>query len=148
MTLLSYVAAGQLVRVGGSMALAAYNDACDFNNRFVDARYFGANDGFLTPVMLATIAVPILLARSNGMVRANLIFALLIAAMAVAVLTTAGNRPYECVTMGGSYEDHTSGLGEFMLGAGLLFLISSVATLVDVLSWTVHRLHSLLRARR
>jgi hypothetical protein len=139
-SLLSYGAVALILPYVGSIALAAYNDACEIGDRFVDGRYFGAHESVIGLQTGLVIAIPILLARSKPIIQANAIVALLTLVLALGLVFTARTPPYECVTMGGDYEDHASGLPEFWLLAIFLFFISCVLVVIDLFRWAFLRL--------
>jgi hypothetical protein len=119
-----------------STAFTAYNDVCSPEHRlFVQ---FYAPEGLAIQWMM--LALPILLARSDLIIKANLIMSLSAAVFAVRLLFSAQTPPTECVSMGGTYEDRASGLDEFGLYLLLLFVLSYIFVLVDLFGWAFRRL--------
>src|SRR6478736_1906319 len=116
------------------IAAKAYDDLCrDQGITFGDG--FSPVDGFF----LAALAAPVLLARSNAVIATNLFVSVCSMIGAVALLSSAGDTPYQCFTMGGSYEDHTSGLGGFGLWMGFVVLASIIVVAFDLLGWLILR---------
>jgi len=90
-------------------------------------------------VVMVVFSVPTLLARSWALIVVNLTISLITAGGAVLLLFTASDTPYECFTMGGTYEDHTSGLGEFTLW-GFFALLSLFGLLfIDLSVWALKK---------
>jgi hypothetical protein len=109
----------------------AYNDLCA--SQGMD---YGAGWSVRTlALMMAAIAVPLLLARSNILIAANLIASLATAAGASGLLITAGNTPFECFSVAGHYIDRTSGLEEFDAWEVFLTFLSCVLLLIDWAVW-------------
>jgi hypothetical protein len=86
---------------------------------------------------LMILTIPVLLVRSNAVVKANTFFALLMMAFAVSTPVTARTLPDECYTQAGSYEDHVSGIPEFLWS---LFFITLFSYLFFVIDWFVRGL--------
>jgi hypothetical protein len=91
-------------------------------------------------LIMLVFSVPTLLARSRVVIVTNLTAGLITAAGAVLLLFTASNTPYECFTMGGDYEDHTSGLGEFTLWGIFVFLLSFALLFIDLSVWALKKI--------
>jgi len=105
-----------------------YDDLCSH-----EGITFGEPSPILTLVaILAVFSVPTLLARSRAMIFAGLTASLTTVAGAVLLLFTASDTPYECFTMGGTYEDHTSGLLEFTLWSVVIVLASFAFLVIDL----------------
>jgi len=83
------------------------------------------------------IAVPIRLARSSVLIFINLCISLITLWAANGLRFTVGNRPYECFTSMGTYEDHTSGLEEFSLWLGAVCFFPYVFLLIDLAIWWI-----------
>jgi hypothetical protein len=91
-SLLAYVAVGLILPYAGSSALAVYNAACAIGDRFVDGRFFGADESSLDLRLYTIITIPTLLARSNLVIRANAAFALLSLVSTTLLIATAAHR--------------------------------------------------------
>jgi len=59
-------------------------------------------------LVMVVLSIPTVLARSRALIAANLVASLFTVAGALLLLSTASDTPYECFTMGGTYEDHTA----------------------------------------
>jgi hypothetical protein len=90
-------------------------------------------------LIMVVFSLPTLLARSRALIIANLTASLITAGGAVLLLFTASDIPYECFTMGGDYEDHTSGLTEFTLWGAFILLLSFAFLFVDLSVWALKR---------
>lgn len=95
---------------------------------------------------MVLFSVPPLLARGRPLILFNLAAGLLTAAASGLLLSTASGTPYECFTMGGSYEDHTSGLDEFMLWGAFVLVSSFILLFIDLLIWAARKLAAARRA--
>jgi hypothetical protein len=87
-------------------------------------------------LIMAVFSVPAILARSRALIVSNLAVSLITAGAATVLLFTASDTPYECFTMGGTYEDHTSGLGEFELWGAFVSMVSFALLVIDLSIWT------------
>lgn len=90
-------------------------------------------------LIIVVFSVPTLLARSRALVVANLTASLVTVGSAALLLFTASDTPYECFTMGGDYEDHTSGLLEFELWGAFVLLLSSALLFIDLSLWALKK---------
>jgi len=90
-------------------------------------------------LIMVAFSVPTLLARSRALIVANLAASLITAGGAVLLLFTASDTPYECFTMGGTYEDHTSGLGGFTLWGAFVLLLSFALLFIDLFVWALKK---------
>jgi hypothetical protein len=90
-------------------------------------------------LVMVVLSVPTLLARSRALIIANLTASLITAGAAMLLLFTASNTPYECFTTAGTYEDHTSRLGEFALWGAFVWLLSFVLLVIDLSVWTLRK---------
>jgi hypothetical protein len=117
---------------GASLGSDAFHRACAKEVTWTAADPF-QGVGF---VLIAIVAIifPTLLARSKALVVVNLCLGLLTAVFAVFFLFTASTPPHECYTMGGSYEDHVSGLPEFTF---YLAFVVAVSYFLVVLDWSI-----------
>lgn len=132
-----------LYRWAGFIALATYNQACNGDDRFVGRDYFVPDERTLIAAVLI-VAVPMLLAHSAALVKANAAISLFFLLFAASLILTAGSLPEECVTMGGSYEDRASGLPEFGLSFLFWGLLSYVLLAIDWLCCVIGRLRQAL----
>lgn len=81
----------------------------------------------------AVIALPpALLVRRPATVKAIFVIDVVILAAALLHFAVAHTSPYECVTMGGDYEDHASGTLEFVLVYFLMMPLSYSVAIVDL----------------
>jgi hypothetical protein len=121
------------------IAAKAYEDLCSRHGMTFpegpSARYLGT--------MMIVLAVPLLLARSNILIATNLIMGLITILGACSLFATAGNIPYECFTIGGYYEDRTSGLDDFDWWLLCAVLLSYGFLVIDLTVWSVKRLIAL-----
>ena len=92
--------------------------------------------------ILFVFSVPTLLARSRALIVANLATSLITAGGAVLLLFTASDTPYECFTMGGTYEDHTSGLPEFTFWGIFVLLLSFALLAIDLSVWAIRKVRA------
>jgi uncharacterized protein (DUF983 family) len=137
---LAYGFAVFVVLYGASLASNAYHRACAKEVTWAAADPFkGA--GFVL-IAIVVIIFPTLLARGKALVIVNLWLGLLTVVCAVLFLSTASTPPYECYTMGGSYEDHVSGLPEFTL---YLAFVVAVSYFFVVLDWSIWGFQNLAR---
>jgi len=90
-------------------------------------------------LVMVVLSIPTVLARSRALIAANLVASLFTVAGALLLLSTASDTPYECFTMGGTYEDHTSGLGEFALWGGFVMFASFALLFTDLSVWAVKK---------
>jgi hypothetical protein len=138
-SLLAYGLTGPLYAYASGVMLAAYNDVCPPGNRFLERE--SADDAALsTLIMLAVFVLPVLLSRSNVVIGVNLVASLLALLLAVRLPFIAQTPPYQCVTQGGSYEDHVSGLPEFELYLLFILFLSYILLLIDWGVWTARLL--------
>lgn len=98
-------------------------------------------------LIMVFFSIPPLLARGRPLITANLAAGLLTAAASTLLLSTASDVPYECFTMGGDYEDHTSGLGEFTLWGAFVLLLSFALLFVELSIWAVRKATAAKAAR-
>jgi hypothetical protein len=124
--------------------IAAYNDVCPPENRFLEMES-ADNAAISTLIMMAVFVLPVLLSRSNVVIGVNLVSSLLTLLLAARLPFIAQTPPYQCVTQGGSYEDHVSGLPEFELYLLLILFLSYIVLLID---WGVWAARLLPRAFR
>jgi hypothetical protein len=113
------------------LAEKVYNDLCS-NEGIRFSKPMSATNLVL---VMAVFSVPTLLARSRALIMSNLAVSMITVGSALLLLFTASDMPYECFTMGGDYEDHTSGLGEFMLWGCFVLLLSFVSLFIDLSIW-------------
>jgi hypothetical protein len=121
----------------GALALDTYNEACAIGDRFVDS--FQDPPSTLTWALLI-LAMPVLFARSGLLIKTNAVFSLVTLLCAAHLFISTKTLPDECVTTSGTYEDHASGLGEFVLFVLLVILLSYVFAAIDLLTWGVRLL--------
>lgn len=86
-------------------------------------------------LIMGVIAAPTLIARSRALVITNFAAALITVGAALILESTASDTPYECFTMGGNYEDHTSGILGFVLWGAFVLLVSLALLFVDLSVW-------------
>ena len=133
---------GPLWNHADSLTLATYNAACEIGNRF----YTGTGThNFLSMLILFP---PIMLARSNGLIKAQLVLSVFSLLIAVRLAFTASTPPFECVSVNGHYIDRVSGLEEFDLYIVLLILASYLSLSVDWSIWGIRRLTDIFGATR
>jgi hypothetical protein len=133
-SLLALGAVVLLYNQAGAAVLAAYNAACAINDRF-----FAGSMPVGFDQALLIFLLPTLLARANLAVKVSLALALFTLLMAILTMLNANTPPYECVTMGGSYEDHSS-VASFELYVLLFLFLSYLFLVIDWSSWLVFRL--------
>jgi hypothetical protein len=140
---LAYGFAVLVVLYGASLASDAYHRACA-----KEATWAAADPlqgvGFVL-IAIVVIIFPTLLARSKALVVVNLWFGLLTVVFAAFFLFTASTPPYECYTMGGSYEDHVSGLPEFTLYLAFVVAVSYFFVVLDWSIWGVQNFARILK---
>ena len=120
LTLSAYGGSLILLHQAELVAGKVYNELCS-----MEGIRFGKPMSATTLILaMVGLSVPTLLARSRALVVTNLAAGVITIGGAVLLLFTASDTPYECFTMGGDYEDHTSGLGEFGLWGAFVFLLS------------------------
>jgi len=133
---------GPLWQYADALALTSYNAACEIGNRF----YTGTGThNFLSMLILFP---PIMLARSNGLIKAQLVLSVFSLLIAVRLAFTASTPPFECVSVGGHYIDRVSGLEEFDLYILLLIVASYLSLLVDWSIGGIRRLADVFGATR
>jgi hypothetical protein len=91
-------------------------------------------------IAVMVVAVPIMLARANISIIANVSIALLSLSFALFLPFTAETPPYECFTQAGTYEDHVSGVDGFDYYFLLIIAVSYIWVLIDLLAWGVRKL--------
>jgi hypothetical protein len=117
------------------IAAKAYDDLCASQGIT-----FGEGESVRTLIIfMILIAVPLVFARSNGLIVVNFIIGLLTVLGAHGLLSTAGDTPYECFTQAWTYEDHTSGLEGFGFWILIAIFFSYVFLLVDLIVWAVKK---------
>jgi hypothetical protein len=121
------------------IAAKVYNDLCASQGM----TYPGGESVQTLGILMLLIAVPILLARSNLLVFINLYISLMTVLLANALRSTAGNTPYECFTIMGTYEDRTSGLENFVWSFLAVCLFSNLLLLIDLGIWVGRKLVTL-----
>jgi hypothetical protein len=94
-------------------------------------------------ILMILVAVPVLFARSNVLVLVNSYISLMTALAANALRSTVGNKPYECFTIMGTYEDRTSGLEDFVWVVFGVCLFSYILLLIDLGIWAGRKLAAL-----
>jgi hypothetical protein len=129
--LLAYAGSLLIYRHAVPVAAKAYDDLCASQGATF---YAGPSIGELGAAM-TVVGLPLLLARGTPTIVANLIVGLGVLLETKDLLVTAGWTPYECFTQAGTYEDHTSGLDEFVLGLSLVVVLSYVMLAVDLAIW-------------
>ncbi len=140
-SVLAYGLSLLIVYYAQPIAAKVYNDLCATQGTtFVE----GLSVRSIGIIMIA-IAVPLLLSRSNTLVVVNVIISLITVLAASALLSTAGNTPYECFTTSGTYEDHTSGLEGFSFWLVAVVFFSYVLLLIDLVIWAIRKLASRTR---
>jgi hypothetical protein len=139
---LAYGAVVFILLYATGIALVAYDEVCDRN---AAGPFFTVRDLSAVLAMYAVIAMPTLFARSNLVIKANAVLSLVTLVWAISLIYTARTPPYECVTMGGDYEDHTSGLMEFTFYCLFLVVVSYVLVVIDLLYWALQRLARAIR---
>ena len=132
LTLSAYGGSLILFHYSELLAEKVYNELCS-NEGIRFSKPMSATNLVL---VMAVFSVPTLLARSRALVVANLAASVITIGSALLLLFTASDIPYECFTMGGDYEDHTSGLGEFTLSGCFILLVSFAMLVVDLSIWT------------
>jgi hypothetical protein len=134
-TLAAYGGALVLFHYAELLAEKVYNDLCSR-----EGITFAKPTSFQVLVLIMIIfSIPTLVARSRTMILTNQIVSLITAAGAVIILCTSTATPYECFTMGGTYEDHTSGLEEFTLWGAFVLLLSFTLLFVDLFVWALKK---------
>jgi hypothetical protein len=124
-----------------SIALTAYNGVCAPEDGVLWLEVPEGTTALLQVAVGAGItALPALLARSDWLINVNMTIYLSAILGAILLLFSVGTPPYECVTMGGSYEDHVSGLFEFSLYAAMIVILSYVLLLADLSIWGFRRI--------
>jgi hypothetical protein len=117
------------------LAEKVYDDLCSR-----EGIAFGKPTSAMSLVLVTVVlSVPTVLARSRALIIANLTASLITAGAAMLLMFTASKTPYECFTMAGTYEDHTSGLGEFALWGVLVWLLSFVLLVIDLSVWALRK---------
>jgi uncharacterized protein (DUF983 family) len=125
---------------GASLASDAYHSACAKEVTWAAADPF---QGFgYVLIAIVVIIFPTLLAHSKALVVVNLWLGLLTVVFAVFFVSTASTPPFECYTMGGSYEDRVSGLPEFTL---YLAFVVAVSYFFVVLDWSIWGFQNVVR---
>jgi hypothetical protein len=133
---------GPLWQHADVLALASYNERCEIGNRF----YTGTGThNFLSMLILFP---PIILARSNRLIKALAILSVFMLLIAVRMVFTASTPPFECVSVDGHYNDRVSGLEDFDVYILLLVLASYLSLLVDWSIWGIRRLADVFGATR
>jgi hypothetical protein len=130
---------------GAFLASDAYYKACAAEVTWATSGPF-QGVGFVL-IVIVVIILPTLLARSKTLVVMNLCLGLLTIVFAVFFLVTASTPPPECYAMGGSYEDHVSGLPEFTLCLAFVFIASYFFVVLDWSIWGVQNLAHTLKHR-
>jgi hypothetical protein len=130
-TLAAYGGSLILLHYAELLAEKVYNDLCSREGITFGEPMSAMSLAFV----LVALFLPTLLARSRALIVANLAASLITAGGAVLLLFTASHTPYECFTMGGTYEDHTSGLGEFALWGAFVLLLSFALLFIDLSVW-------------
>jgi hypothetical protein len=126
------------------IAAKAYNDLCASQGvTFGDGRSVQS-----LCITMALVSVPIIVARSNILIVGNLAVSLITVLGAISLYKTAGNTPYECFTVGGIYEDRTSGLDGFDFWHLVVIFLSCFFLLIDLTIWSVSEVVSRYRAFR
>jgi hypothetical protein len=133
-----------LTAYGGSLVLfhhaeflaqEVYNDLCSREG----IRFAKPTSVMNLILVMVVFCIPVLLARSRTLIVTNLAASLITAGCAVLLLFTALNTPYECFTMGGDYEDHASGLPEFILWSIFVLLSSFALLFIDLFVWALKK---------
>ena len=132
--LILYGAAAVLALHAQSVVEATYNAVCPPDHRAITSTSPADDFQIIAKAFLLAI-VPIAIVRRRTALGAVLAIAVLIFVAAIGVSFTAHNRPYECFTNGGDYEDHVSGTTEFMFLFILLTAISYAVSVVDLSIW-------------
>jgi hypothetical protein len=124
------------------IALDAYNAVCSAGDRFfsIDPTPKIQVIGFVI------LAFPALAVRSGGGIKIIASFSCVLVTATLLLLLTATTTPQECVTMGGDYEDHASGLVEFVIFAALLIVIAYGVLAIDSTVWAIHGFRAKLKA--
>jgi hypothetical protein len=134
-TLAAYGASLIFLHLAELFAEKVYDDLCA-----PEGITFGKPMPVMTlALVMVVFSIPPLLARSRAVIVANLTMSLITAGWAMLLLSTASDTPYECFTMGGTYEDHTSGLGGFELWAAFVLLLSFTLLFIDLSMWVVKK---------
>jgi hypothetical protein len=136
-TLLALAAAGVLAFYAQGAALDSYSAACPAGHSFVTGDFLTGGPPAKTARLIAKwfgIAIlPVLLVRRSTTVKASFVISVLILLAALFNFAAAHTVPYECVTMGGDYEDHSSGTFEFLIAYFLLMPLSYIIAVADLL---------------
>jgi hypothetical protein len=143
--LLAYSFAILVGLYGASLVSDAYHKACANDVTWAAADPF-RGFGFVL-IAIVVIILPTLLARSKALVVVNLCLGLLTFVFAFFFVVTASTPPHECYSMGGSYEDHVSGLSEFTLYLAFVVVASYFFVAFDWLIWGVRNLVNTLKHR-
>jgi hypothetical protein len=134
-TLAAYGASLIFLHLAELFAEKVYDDLCS-----PEGITFGKPMPVMTlALVMVVFSIPPLLARSRAVIVASLTMSLITAGWAMLLLSTASDTPYECFTMGGTYEDHTSGLGGFELWAAFVLLLSFTLLFIDLSMWAVKK---------
>jgi hypothetical protein len=118
------------------IAAKAYDDLCASQG----VNFGGGESAEVLWITMGIVAVPILLARSNVLVVANLILSSISLFGSSGLFATAGNTPYECFTTGGTYEDHTSGLDGFAYWYAFVLVLSYLLLFIDLSIWVARKI--------
>jgi hypothetical protein len=130
-------------------ALNAYDAVCTEQER-VNWLVVPVGADAVKEILFGTLlmSAPALIARSECIIKINFFMASTVVLAAILLSFSAATPPYECVTMGGDYEDHVSGLLLFSLYCLLVLSLSSVFSLVDLLVWFFRQLARVARRIR
>jgi hypothetical protein len=127
-----------------SVAARVYNAACAMEGM----TYPWETSPLQECVAVMILTLPIVLARARISIIAHLSIALVSLFSAFSLLSTADTPPYECFTQGGTYEDNVSGVEGFGYYILLVFVVSYIWALIDLLIWSARKLAHLLTRLR
>ncbi len=148
-TLLILSAAGAIVVWAQGIALDSYNAACQPGDRFMAGEPLAGGSSATTAVLVvkywAIALPPVLLVRRPVAVKTIFAMGILVLLAALFHFAAAHTAPYECVTMGGDYEDHSSGTFEFLLAYILLVPLSYLVAIIDLMRALYRRVAALIR---
>lgn len=136
-SLAAYGIVAPLYAQAAELMVRAYNERC--HN---DAPMWPMPDrDFLWPFFepLLLMLIPVVCSRRNSTIGTNLFLSIVTLLWALRLQVTAATPPYQCYTMGGSYEDHVSGLPEFEMCFLLFMVISYALFLADWCVWGAER---------
>jgi hypothetical protein len=137
LTLVVLAAAGLIAFYAQGIALDSYNAACPPGHRFMTGEPLTGGSPAQTAMFMAkwylVAILPALLVRRPATIITMVAVSVLILLAALFHFAAAHASPYECVTMGGDYEDGSSGTWEFLFAYLFLVPLSYIVAAVDLL---------------